>query len=100
MGEERKHTLDTCVGKAPETRNLKANEQMRSKKKHALQFGRVAMRYFPECNYKNALRHFRDEIVKTRGLLEALTEIGYTPSQRTLTLRQMKVIEDFLGEPD
>ena len=57
------------------------------------------MRYFPECNYKNALRHFRDEIVKTRGLLGALTEIGYTPSQRTLTLRQMKVLEDFLGEP-
>lgn len=99
MGEERKHTLDTCVGKAPETRNLKASEQMRSKKKHALQFGRVAMRYFPECNYKNALRHFRDEIVKTRGLLEALTEIGYQPNQRTLTLRQMKVIEDYLGEP-
>ena len=99
MGEERKHTLDTCFGKAPETRNLKANEQMRSKKKHALQFGRVAMRYFPECNYKNALRHFRDEIVKTRGLLEALTEIGYQPSQRTLTLRQMKVIEEYLGEP-
>ena len=58
------------------------------------------MRYFPECNYKNALRHFRDEIVKTRGLLEALTEIGYTSSQRTLTLRQMKVIEEFLGEPN
>ena len=73
---------------------------MRNRKRSALQFGRVAMRYFPECNYKNALRHFRDEIVKTRGLLEALTEIGYTPSQRTLTLRQMKVIEDFLGEPD
>lgn len=73
---------------------------MRSKKKHALQFGKVAMRYFPECNYKTALRHFRDEIVKTRGLQQALTEIGYTPSQRTLTLRQMKVIEEFLGEPD
>ena len=57
------------------------------------------MRYFPECNYKTALRHFRDEIVKTRGLQQALAEIGYTPSQRTLTLRQMKVIEDFLGEP-
>ena len=57
------------------------------------------MRYFPECNYKTALRHFRDEITKTRGLLEALTEIGYQPSQRTLTLRQMKVIEEFLGEP-
>ena len=56
------------------------------------------MRYFPECNYKNALRLFRDEIVKTRGLLEALTEIGYQPNQRTLTLRQMKVIEEFLGE--
>ena len=73
---------------------------MRNRKRNALQFGRVAMRYFSECNFKTALRHFRDEIVKTRGLLEALTEIGYTPSQRTLTLRQMKVIEDFLGEPD
>ena len=76
--------------------NLK---QMRNRKRNALQFGRVAMRYFPECNYKTALRHFRDEIVKTRGLQQALAEIGYTPSQRTLTLRQMKVIEDYLGEP-
>lgn len=72
---------------------------MRNRKKNALQFGRVAMRYFPECNYKTALRHFRDEITKTRGLLEALTEIGYQPNQRTLTLMQMKVIEEFLGEP-
>lgn len=73
---------------------------MRNRKRNTLQFGKVAMRYFPECNYKTALRHFRDEIVKTRGLQQALAEIGYTPSQRTLTLRQMKVIEEFLGEPD
>ena len=72
---------------------------MRNRKRNTLQFGKVAMRYFPECNYKTALRHFRDEIVKTRGLQLALAEIGYTPSQRTLTLRQMKVIEDYLGEP-
>ena len=72
---------------------------MRTKKKHALQFGRVAMRYYPECNYKIALGHFRDEIAKTRGLQEALCEIGYHPNQRTLTLRQMKVIEDYLGKP-
>ena len=71
---------------------------MRNRKRSTLQFGKVAMRYYPECNYKNALRHFRDEITKTRGLLEALTEIGYHPSQRTLTLRQMSVIESFLGE--
>ena len=58
------------------------------------------MRYFPECNYKIALRHFRDEIAKTRGLMQALNESGYQPNQRILTLRQMKIIEDFLGEPD
>ncbi len=71
---------------------------MRSKKKHALQFGRVAMRYYPECNYKNALRHFRDEITKTRGLLKALQAIGYRGNERILTPRQVQVIEEFLGE--
>ena len=51
-----------------------------------------------------ALACFMDEW-QTMGLLrekylgKALAEIGYTPSQRILTLRQMKVIENYLGEP-
>lgn len=63
------------------------------------QFGLLAMRYYRGRGYKAALRLFRKEIRLTRGLFEALTDIGYTEGQRLLTPRQMQVIERFLGEP-
>ena len=63
------------------------------------QFGNIAMRYYPGRGYKTALRLFRQEIELTRGLLQALTDLGYRGNERILTPRQVQVIEDFLGEP-
>ena len=62
------------------------------------QFGRLAMLYYPDRGYKRAVRLFRDEIKITGGLLEALKELGYHDRQRMLTARQVRIIEDLLGE--
>lgn len=66
---------------------------------HRNQFGILAMLYYPGRGYKTALRLFRKEIRLTRGLLEALTDIGYREKQRLLTPRQVSMIEQYLGEP-
>ena len=41
---------------------------------------------------------FREELRLTRGLYEALLDTGYRDTQRLLSLRQLRVIEEFLGE--
>lgn len=63
-----------------------------------LQFGRLAMLYYPDRCYKSAVRMFREELRLTRGLYEALLDTGYRDTQRLLSLRQLRVIEEFLGE--
>lgn len=63
------------------------------------QFGRLAMLYYPGRSYKAAIRAFRKEIQLTRGLLEALTAIGYQENQRLLSTRQVCMIEEFIGDP-
>ena len=57
------------------------------------------MRYYPDLGYVAAVRHFRQEIRDTQGLHDALIGLGYEERHRYLTPGQMKVIEDFLGEP-
>ncbi len=63
-----------------------------------MQFRTIAMRYYPDLGYKAALRRFRQEIVDTKGLLQALQETGYRANQRYFTPRQVQVIKEFLGE--
>jgi hypothetical protein len=63
------------------------------------QFGKLAMRYYPDKNYKRSVTLFREEIRQTRGLLQALQDIGYREGMRKLSPRMVKVIEHFLGEP-
>ena len=67
-----------------------------SKRKSHL--GRLAMLYYPDRGYKRAVHLFRQEIRETRGLLEALTDVGYKGNERILTPRQVQVIEEYLGE--
>ena len=62
------------------------------------QFGSLALRYYPDRGYKRAVRLFREEIKITGGLHQALTALGYHDRQRMLTPRQVRVIEEFLGE--
>ena len=67
-------------------------------RKKCRQFGRIAMRYYPDRGYKRAIRLFREEIRLTRGLLQALERVGYQECQRMLSPRQVRVIKEFLGE--
>ena len=62
-------------------------------------FGRLAMLYYPDRGYKRAVHLFRQELRQTRGLLQALQDVGYRGNERILTSRQVQVIEEYLGEP-
>ena len=75
----------------------KSPHRLKSRKKN--QFGRLAMQYYPGRGYKAAVRAFRKEIELTRGLMSALSDTGYTSTQRLLSPRQISIIEDYLGEP-
>ena len=57
--------------------------RLKSRKKN--QFGRLAMQYYPGRGYKAAVRAFRKEIELTRGLMSALSDTGYTSTQRLLS---------------
>ena len=66
--------------------------------RHMGHFGRLAMLYYPDRGYKRAVHLFRQELRETRGLLQALLDVGYKDNQRILTPRQVQVIEEYLGE--
>ncbi|MBO5706317.1 MAG: DUF4248 domain-containing protein [Bacteroidaceae bacterium] len=61
-------------------------------------FGRLALLYYPDRGYKRAVHLFRQELRETRGLYQALQDVGYRGNERILTPRQVQVIEEFLGE--
>lgn len=71
----------------------------RRTRRHMGHFGRLAMLYYPDRGYKRAVHLFRQEIRETRGLYDALLDLGYKDNQRLLNKRQLEVIEDYLGEP-
>ena len=84
---------------ATTTTKPKSKSQHRLKSRKKNQFGRLAMQYYPGRGYKAAVRAFRKEIEQTRGLMSALSDTGYTSTQRLLSPRQVSIIEDYLGEP-
>ena len=88
MGEERKHTLDTCVGKEDDVMN----------KTRGMQFWKAAMRYYPDFSRSTAVRRFREEIHNTPELLQELKRLGYDEHRRYFPPRQMAVIIKYLGE--
>lgn len=71
----------------------------RRTRRHMGHFGRLALLYYPDRGYKRAVHLFRQEIQDTRGLYQALLDVGYKDNQRMLNKRQLEVIEDYLGEP-
>lgn len=75
------------------------SKKVRPLSRNKLQFGNIAMRYYKGKNYKTALKSFRQELRQTRGLFQALQDVGYKDSQRILNKRQLDIIEDYLGEP-
>lgn len=86
--------MSTPKGQAPGT-SLPQPHMLRRN----CQFGRLAVRYYPERAYSRAVFLFWRELQETEGLLPALRQTGYADNQRLLTPRQIRVIAQFLGEP-
>lgn len=64
-----------------------------------MQFGRVAMLYYPDCNCRVTVRHFCKEIAQARGLLQALQYTWVTATtSATYPPCQMRLIEQYLVE--
>lgn len=80
--------------------NKKKKSEGQPKSRNFRQFGNLAMSYYPDRGYKRAVALFREEIRITGGLQKALEELGYHENQRMLTPRQVRVIEEYLGESD
>lgn len=61
--------------------------------------GDLAQMYYPDHNYDSALRLFREEMHKTRGMWKAMQTEGYKENSKVLTRAQVRMIVKFLGEP-
>lgn len=92
-------SLNTMKSTQSKSTQSPHSKKARPLSRNRLQFGNLAMRYYKGKNYKTALKSFRQEIRDTRGLLQALQDVGYRDNQRILNKRQLEVIEDYLGEP-
>jgi hypothetical protein len=62
-------------------------------------FGELAQMYYPDHSYDSALRLFREEMHKTRGMWKVMTAEGYKENTKMLTRSQVRTIVRFLGEP-
>ena len=62
-------------------------------------FGQLAQLYYPDRSPQSAIRLFREEMMLTRGLWDAMTAVGYKPYTKVLTRGQVKTIVQYLGEP-
>lgn len=60
----------------------------------------LAMMYFSDCEPANAVRRLTSEIKRCVELYELLTTKGKRfDKKQILTIREVKLIEEFLGEP-
>ena len=78
--------------------NTKKKSEGHPKSRKFRQFGNLAMSYYPDRGYKRAVALFREELRLTGGLMDALVKVGYTENSRVLSPRQVRVIEEYLGE--
>ena len=68
--------------------------------KNFMYFADLAKMYFPESSKENARRNLNRAIKRCKSLPEKLQETGYCPySHRVLTLRQLRLIFEHLGDP-
>ncbi len=60
----------------------------------------LATMYFPDCEQQNAVRRLTGEIKRCTELYELLTAKGKRfDNKQILTIREVKLIEEYLGEP-
>ena len=61
----------------------------------------LARMYFPECDTQNAVRRLTSEIKRCTELYEELTKNEKSFDHRQiLTIREVRLIKDFLGHPE
>lgn len=59
----------------------------------------IALRYFPMAKAESAEKHLMVWVKRCKELLEELYSLGYRDSNKTFTPKQVKVIEEYLGDP-
>jgi hypothetical protein len=69
-------------------------------KVRAYGYGELAQLYFPNITKQSASVQFRRWIVLNTKLQNELMKIGFKPGLRLLTPKQVKLIVDYLGEPN
>jgi hypothetical protein len=63
-------------------------------------YGELAQLYFPKASKRSASVQFRRWIVFNKKLENELLKNGFQPGLRLLTPKQVKLIVDYLGEPN
>ena len=59
----------------------------------------LALLYFPNAKPHAATNMLADWIRRCTELRQQLALTGYRPKQRTFTMKQLKLIYEYLGEP-
>ncbi len=59
----------------------------------------LALQYFPDKSPVEAVRSLRRWISNCPALIAALSEAGVTSRKKDLTIRQVRIIMHYLGDP-
>ena len=62
-------------------------------------FCELAQMYFPDREYRTAVRRFREELSETRHLSQTLRNAGYKGTERILSRNQVRIIVECIGTP-
>ena len=60
----------------------------------------LAMLYFPDCEPRNAVRRLTGMIKRCTDLYEQLTRCSSFDKRQNLTIRETRLIVDYLGLPE
>lgn len=62
-------------------------------------FCELAQLYYPDREYRTAVRRFREELKQTVRLSQMLKNAGYKGTERILSRNQVRIIVECIGEP-
>ena len=62
-------------------------------------FCELARLYYPDREYRTAVRRFREELKQTTRLSQMLKNVGYKGTERILSRNQVRIIVECIGTP-